>query len=183
MTVATTSTRASNRTAKNADDLLRRYATQLTSALGLVVCITGVMMFYRWHKGEVEAMHEWLGMGFVVAAVLHGLRHRQSLTLMLSQYRTRLLLLGTALITVGFLVVPPQKTTSPVKQTVGAVLRAPLGDIAPVFGLSAKDAVERLADAGVLNASATKSIEAMARANHTAPMKLLNAILEQADRD
>jgi hypothetical protein len=183
MTVAATSPRASNRIAKNADEVLKRYATQLTIALGLVVCITGVMMFFRWYKGEVEAMHEWLGMGFVAAAVLHSLRHRQSLTLMMSQYRTRLLLVGTALITAAFLVVPQQKAASPVKQTVNAVLRAPLSDIAPMFGLSATQAVERLTDSGVQNASSAKSIEVMARANHTAPMKLLNSILEPADKD
>lgn len=92
-----------------------------------------VKSFRRWHKGDVEAMHEWLGMGFFAVAVLHGLRHRKPLAMMLSQYRPRLMLFGTALVTAGFLVVPQQKTASPVKQTVSAVLRAPLGNIAGVW--------------------------------------------------
>ncbi len=183
MTATTPSALPSNRTAQNADELLKRYATQLTSVLGLVVCITGIMMFFRWYKGEVEAMHEWLGLAFVAAVVLHIARHRQPLLLMLGQYRTRLLLVCTALISAAFLVVPPPKTASPVKQTVAAVLRAPLPDVAPLFGMSAKDAADRLSEAGVHNVSAEKSIEVMARSNNTPAMKLLSVILDQTDKD
>lgn len=183
MTATTPSALPSNRTAQNADELLRRYATQLTTALGLVVCITGAMMFFRWHKGEVEAMHEWLGMGFVAAVVLHVLRHRKPLIMMLSQYRTRIVLITTALIAAAFLVIPQQNAASPVKQTIGAVLRAPLGDVAPVFGLSADTAMARLEESGVRNVSAEKSIETMARTNNTPAMKLLSVILDQTDKD
>ena len=183
MTAATSSTLPSKKTAHSADELLKRYATQLTTALGFVVCITGIMMFFRWYKGEVEAMHEWLGLGFVVAVVLHITRHRIPPSVMLVQNRTRILLVCTALLATAFLVVSPQKAVNPAKQTIGAVLRAPLGDIAPVFGLSAKEAVTRLSEAGVRNAASTQSIEAMARANNTAPLKLLNAVINQTDKD
>ena len=56
--------------ASNADALLKKYSTPLTAATAIVVCVTGVMMFFHLYKGEVQAMHEWLGMGFVVAAIL-----------------------------------------------------------------------------------------------------------------
>jgi len=183
MNAHTVATLASSKTTFNADELLKKYATQLTAGLAVVVCFTGVMMFFRWYKGEVEAMHEWLGMGFVLAAVLHAIRHRKALTLMMSQTRTRLLLGLTALLAAAFLVYSPPKAASPVKQTVSAVLRAPLGDIAPVFGLSANEAVGLLSEAGYKNASATKSIEAMARNNKTAPMNLLKVVLDQSDKD
>lgn len=183
MTATTPSALPSNRTAQNADELLKRYATQLTSVLGFVVCITGIMMFFRWYKGEVEAMHEWLGLAFVAAVVLHITRHRRPLLLMLGQYRTRILLAGTVLVSAAFLVIPPPKTASPVKQTVAAVLRAPLADVAPLFGMSAKDAAARLSEVGVQNVSVEKSIEGMARSNNTPAMKLLSAILDQTDKD
>ena len=81
--------------ASNADALLKKYSTPLTAATAIVVCVTGVMMFFHLYKGEVQAMHEWLGMGFVVAAVLHLLRHRRPLTLMMKQSRTHILLVLT----------------------------------------------------------------------------------------
>ena len=166
-----------------ADEMLKKYATQLTAALAIVVCITGIMMFFKWYKGEVEAMHEWLGMGFVVAVVLHLLRHRNALGMMLAQHRTRLILAVTALIAAVFLVAAPAKGSNPVKQTVGAVLRAPLGDVAPVLGISPQEAIARLEDIGITQASPTQSLESMARASKTSPMKLLNAVLDQRDKD
>ena len=77
MTSATATTRtAASDSTSSADSLLKKYSTPLTAATAIVVCVTGVMMFFHLYKGEVQAMHEWLGMGFVVAAVLHLLRHR-----------------------------------------------------------------------------------------------------------
>ncbi|MEI7429475.1 MAG: DUF4405 domain-containing protein [Betaproteobacteria bacterium] len=183
MTAQTATSQLPRQTALQTDELLRKYATQLTTVLAFVVCVTGIMMFFRWHKGEVEAMHEWLGVGFVVAAVLHATRHRKALFLMLTQTRTRLLLVITALLAAAFLVYSPPKTASPVKQTVSAVLRAPLGDIAPIFDLSADQAVSRLAEAGIKNTSATKSIEALARSNKKAPIELLKVVIDQSDKD
>jgi len=166
-----------------ADDWLRKYATQLTAALAVVVCVTGVMMFFKWYKGEVEAMHEWLGIGFVGALILHIARHRQPAGRMLTQTRTRLLLVCTGVIAAAFLLLAPAKTGNPLKQTVGAVLRAPLRDVAPLFDLSAAQAVARLSEAGFSNADPARSIQAMAIANHAPPLKLLNAVIEQNDKD
>ena len=56
------------------DETLRKYATQTTMALSLVVGVTGVMMFYHFYKGEVEALHEWLGLAFVAWSPLGGYR-------------------------------------------------------------------------------------------------------------
>jgi hypothetical protein len=166
-----------------ADEMLRKYATQLTAALAVVVCLTGVMMFFKWYKGEVEAMHEWLGMGFVLAVTLHLLRHRRSLGTLLAQQRTRLILAVTALIAAAFLVASPPPGSSPVKQTVGAVLRAPLDDVAPLFGISSHEAIARLQDIGITTAAPGQSLESLARANKTSPMKLLSAVLDPGDKD
>src|ERR1035437_7201601 len=43
MTVATSSTLLSKSAVHIVDELLKRYATQLTTALGIFVCITGIM--------------------------------------------------------------------------------------------------------------------------------------------
>jgi hypothetical protein len=183
MTAQTDLTLPAPKDSRTADELLRKYATQLTGALAVVVCLTGVMMFFKWYKGEVEAMHEWLGMGFVVAVVLHLARHRRPLGMLLTQTRTRLILLLTALVAAAFLVLAPAKGSNPVKQTVGAVLRAPLDDVAPLLGLSTGEAIARLQDIGVTPASPRQSLDSLARANKTSPMKLLSAVLDPRDKD
>ncbi|WP_170285864.1 DUF4405 domain-containing protein [Propionivibrio limicola] len=164
------------------DNWLKKYATPLTMALGVVVCVTGVMMFYRFYKGEVAAMHEWLGLAFVAATVLHLLRHRKSLTRLFADARTQILLVVVALVSVAFIVFPSAKEGNLMRQTVGAVLRAPIGDVAPVLGVSAAEVLERVAQAGVGDATAAESLEALARAHHMEPVKLLSAVVNPPRR-
>lgn len=166
--------------AVTADALLKKYATQLTAALAVVISITGVMMFFSLYKREVEAMHEWLGMGFVVAVALHLARHRRPVGMMLGQARMRVLMLITVVIAAGFLLFPSGKEGNPVKQTIGAVMRAPVSNVAPMLGITSEEALARLNAAGATNATPTQSIETIALASNTPPMKLLKAIVGEA---
>ena len=158
------------------ETLLRRYATPITAALAVVVCVTGIMMFFKFYKSEVEAVHEWLGMAFVVATVLHLLRHRLLFVQLLTQRRTQVLFALTALVTAAFLFLAPTKAESPIKATVNAVLQAPLEDVAPVLGLTTDAALFRLREAGVANPSADRSLRDLARSGGVSPIKLLGVL-------
>lgn len=162
------------------DVFLKKYSTPLTATLGVVICVTGVMMFFRWYKGDVAAMHEWLGMAFVAAIALHLLRHRKSLSRLIAQTHTLVLSVITALIAVAFLAFPSQKGGNPAKQTVNAVLRAPIGDVAPVLGISHAEIIQRLDDAGIHQATASQSIESLARANQRNPLQVLSNVINPA---
>lgn len=162
------------------DAFLKKYSTPLTATLGVVICVTGVMMFFRVYKGEVAAMHEWLGMAFIATIALHLLRHRKSLSSLIAQPRTWILGLLTALIAVAFLAFPSQKGGNPMKQTVNAVLRAPIGDVAPVLGISHAEIIDRLDAAGIHQATATQSIESLARANQRNPTHVLASVINPA---
>lgn len=164
---------------KTMDTWLRRYATQATVALSIVVGVTGVMMFFRIAKGDVATMHEWLGMGFVAVAVAHVVRHRQIFTTMLGQPRTRILLGGTAAAAAAFIVLAPPKGPNPFRQAAQVVTKAPLADLAPVVGVSADELANRLRAAGVAEVDTAKSIDAIARATGTDPMKLIGAALKR----
>lgn len=158
---------------QRADAALKTYSTQLTAALALVVCVTGVMMFFHLYKGEVEAMHEWLGLAFVAAVAAHLVRHRQPFGMMIKQRRTQALMLLAALAAAAFLVFTPPKGANPARQLVGVVLRAPLEDVAPLFKLSNEEALARLSGAGVSGASPAQSLETIARNSQQSPMRLL----------
>lgn len=187
MTSAVTTTASTTKpaagTANSADSLLKKYSTPLTAATAIVVCITGVMMFFHLYKGEVQAMHEWLGMGFVVAAVLHLLRHRRPLGLMMKQSRTHILLVLTLIISLAFLYPSSSQQPNPMRSTITAVMRAPLKDLAPVVGVSTAELTARFADAGVAQVAETDTIEALAKAKQTDPMKLLSAAMTPRSDD
>lgn len=188
MTNATASARSTANhladTADTADSLLKKYSTPLTAATAIVVCVTGVMMFFHIYKGEVQAMHEWLGMGFVVAAVLHLLRHRRPLGLMMKQSRTHILLVLTLLISLAFLYPSSgEQRANPMRSTITAVMRAPIKDLAPVVGVTTAELTERLADAGVAQVAATDTIESLAKTSQGDPMKLLSAAMTPRDAE
>ena len=158
------------------DSWLKKYSTPLAGALAIVICVTGVMMFYGLYKREVEAMHEWLGMAFVAAVALHLVRHRRPVIHLMTQRRTLVLIGLTALISASFIVLAPAKEGNPVRQVISSVMRAPISDLAPVLGISTEEAVARLAQAGVREPASSKSIEVLARESGTNPMKLVDAV-------
>lgn len=176
MMIATPAT-SERSSASTTDALLKKYSTQLTAALAVVVCVTGIMMFFHLYKGEVAAMHEWLGMGFVAAVGLHLARHRRPLGLMLKQHRMHALMLATLLAAAAFLAPSSGQEANPVRSTLQAVMRAPLKDLAPVLGLSNEELAGRLSAAGTENPAPEQSLETLARSQQSDPMKLLAAVV------
>jgi|AGTN01.2.fsa_nt_gi hypothetical protein len=150
------------------DTVLRKYATQATVALSLVVGITGVMLFYRIGKPQVGGMHEWLGMGFVVVAVLHVLRHRGGFVAMLAQPRMRVLLAAAALAAAAFVILTPPRQPNPMREINRLVTSAPLHQVAPLLEISAEQLAQRLN-----TADTSQSISAIAKAQGAEPMQVL----------
>lgn len=152
---------------------------QATTALAVVVGVSGVMMFFHLAQAQVEALHEWLGMAFVLVAVLHAVRHRHSIAAMVSQPRMRVLAGAAIAVAAAFVVLTPNKGPNPFRQTTQAVMKAPLRDVAPVIGISAEELTARLDAAGFAAGDAGQSIEATARAKGADPMTVLAAALGQ----
>lgn len=150
------------------DTALRKYATQATVALSLVVGITGVMMFFRLAKPQIEGMHEWLGLGFVAVAILHVVRHRAGFVAMLAQPRMRVLFVAAALAATAFVVLTPPKQGNSFRDAVRLLTAAPLHDVAPLLHMPAEQLAARLN-----TADTNQSIDAIAKAKGTDPARVL----------
>lgn len=159
------------------DPLLRKYATQAVSALAVVIGATGIMMFFRIAKGEVEAMHEWLGLAFVTAIILHVARHRRGFMAMLGQPRMRVLFGLTMVIAAAFVVLTPAKQGNPFRQMSQLATSAPLSALSPVLGVSPEELIRRLTDAGITVSGPDQSIDAAAKASGRNPVDALVAAL------
>ena len=159
------------------DALLKNCATHLTAALSVVVGVTGTMMFFHIFKGKVQGLHEWLGLAFLLAAVLHALRHRYAIANLLCHSRMKILLALTALISTVFLALTPAEKINPGKGATQALVHAPIRSLAPVLGLSPEEALSRLGAVAGSAASDEQSIDAIARLSHTDPIKLLMAVM------
>ncbi|MGE5517101.1 MAG: DUF4405 domain-containing protein [Bacteroidota bacterium] len=177
MTAAVTATAAS--TPATMESWLRRYATQATAVLALVVGVSGVMMFFHLGQDAVEGLHEWLGMAFAVAAGLHALRHRHGVAAMMGQPRTRVLFAAAAIATVAFVVLPAAKGPNPFHQATEAMMRAPLKNVAPVLGIPEQELTARLRAAGFAVADTTLSLDTIARSQNAHPAALMAAALKK----
>jgi hypothetical protein len=172
-TAVTAQTSFSNK----AGTLLNKYATHLTASLSLVVGVTGTMMFFHFFKANVQDMHAWLGITFLLAIVLHALRNRRSLVFLFSQPLMRILLCIIGLVAASFLAFAPPKKINPGNSAAQALLRAPIDKAAPVLGISTEDAIARLGAAGGADATPAKSIAAVAQLSHRDPIVLLVAVM------
>ena len=61
--------------------LLNKYATILTIVLFVISGLSGVLIFFHIGNEFLMGMHEWLSVGFVIAAVLEDFLERADLGL------------------------------------------------------------------------------------------------------
>lgn len=161
------------------DNALRKYSTQATTALGIVIAVTGVMLFFHVAKGQVEEMHEWLGMAFIVVAALHVIRHRAAFMGMLNQPRMRALFAATAVIAVIFLLTAEtEKKGNPFRDAGRLMTQASLTELAPVVKVPVDQLARRVGAS-----DPNQSLESIARAHNTHPMRLLEQALSPKGAD
>ena len=66
-------------------EFLRKYATPLSLVTGLAVSITGLMLLFGV-RGQIGELHEWIGVAFVVAIVLHIVRNWKALGILFRSF-------------------------------------------------------------------------------------------------
>ncbi|WP_135081325.1 DUF4405 domain-containing protein [Terasakiella sp. SH-1] len=160
---------------------LMRYATVATVATSIVVGISGVMLFFHVGEGYVKGAHEWIGMAFFVAALLHALRHVKPITKLLPKTRSKIIIAVVALVSLGFIVAPILNPNggNPFKQFVKVSQNAPISSLAPVVGMSQEALVKKLQGAGVQNVQLEQSLREISQASGVEMHELFGALVRK----
>jgi len=58
---------------------LRLTATAITMGVFFMVSVTGLLLFAEWAPGGVRATHEWTGILFAAAGLLHLFTHKRAI--------------------------------------------------------------------------------------------------------
>lgn len=171
-------------------DFLRKYAAALSLATFAVAAVTGIFMFYGVHNRQLGELHEWFGIGFVVAALLHLLRNAKAFVAMLGQTRSLVivgLLGGGGLLLTGMALYGPASgghggPSRAQAMVVAQLADAPIAQSAPAFGLSPETALARLRQGGVAVRDSGQTLSDVARtADRPAPQLFLLMLGRAAD--
>lgn len=155
---------------------LKRNATQQVIPLSIIVAVTGVMMFFHLAQDKVSALHEWLGLAFVVAMVLHIMKNSKPFINSANTPRTRLFIGLFLIVSASFVFYPKGEEDNPFRKTTTLLMNASIADAAPVFGLSGEEMVNRLAKASQQTVTTTDSIQSISDKTHQNPVVLLRAV-------
>lgn len=159
--------------------LLQRYATIATTALFPVIAISGVLMFFEI-GGPLREAHEWLGMAFVAAVLLHLVRNWAMFTKLFKHKRTYVLLGIVVLATLAFsaegLMEGEGGGGNPMRNFIQQASTAPITSLAPVMGQTPEAMMDRLSKAGIAVTSPDQSLKQLADANDAEMPKLLAII-------
>lgn len=136
-------------------EFLRKYATPLSLVTGLAVATTGLMLLFGI-RGEMSELHEWIGVAFVVALLMHLVRNWKALGFLFrSAASTAVAVIGGLALTALIVLHLPMFAAGGHGNQHGPwmvlnrVAEAPIAVSAPALGLTADEAVTKLRAAGV----------------------------------
>ncbi len=153
------------RVAGSSGSSIQKYATPLATALFAVVGVSGVLVFFHLGGGSLKGLHEWLGLAFVAAALLHVARNWNGFVKIVKTRRTQVLIGLTGIATAAFLMISGQGGGNPMKAFVFAAAEAPLPQVAQVLNVPTDRLLADLKAQGFTVTDPTQSLAQIAKAS------------------
>lgn len=168
------------------NNFLRNYATPLSMAAFLGVGVSGVMLFLGVRNHSLSELHEWIGVLFVVAGIMHFIRNWQGIKAMLLKTQ------GKIFTGLGVIAVVAMLFASfggdggqgggrgghygPMGAAVTRMAEAPISKLAPALGLTSEEAIAKLRKSGVAVAGPGQSLNEISASQHAPLQRLMNTL-------
>ncbi|MEX5727540.1 hypothetical protein Ga0609869_000893 [Rhodovulum iodosum] len=159
--------------------LVRKFATPLTIGAFLLMSVTGLLMFFHASTMTNKVVHEWVGLIFVAAALLHVFVNLRPFTAHMKRARGQAAVAVFAL-ALGLSFLPLAGGTGggrPDFALLHAIEEAPLGAVAAVLDESPETLTARLRQAGYDGATADSTISDLAHGERGAQMRLIAVLI------
>lgn len=152
----------------------RDVATPVVFGAFLMMATTGLLMFFKLHVHLHEEIHEWAGWVMVSAALFHIFVNSHGFVKHLR------LIAAVAVVVAGvvgaaFVLGAEKEGPSPSALAVAAITKAPLQQVAPLFGKTPAEAVAAVKAAGV-DVDEAGSLDAAAAGDRERLGKALRAL-------
>jgi len=157
----------------------RDIATSLTAGVFLIIAISGLMLFFHINEGTVKNLHEYLGIIFVVAALLHVTYNWKSM----KGYFSKKIFIYTSVILLavssGFIcnAILTNSSINPKKELIVSMLNAPFENALAILDVDLDEGKRKLQEAGI-KINGEKSLQDLAKANKTSPFRVVSILLK-----
>ena len=158
--------------------LTKNVSTTPVIALFAILSVSGILLLLHAGGSGTKAIHEWLGMAFILFGVLHALANWSLTRRSLRGLKGGII--ATAVIaSLGFSGINSSESqVPPIKAVLSTVHHAPLKNVAALYDTSPDVLAGQLRDKGYSIAGTDRSLEEIARDNRTDADTLL-AVLSQ----
>ncbi|MEW8127011.1 MAG: DUF4405 domain-containing protein [Candidatus Thiodiazotropha endolucinida] len=154
----------------------RKWSTPVIIGTGIFVTISGVLMFLGVHN-PIEQAHEWLGLAFAFAIVLHILNHWPAFKNYFTQRQAVTIVGAVAIMTSVFIGSSMTQTGSnPMMSMIQSYESAPLTEVAPLLDEPADSVMARFEAAGFSVGDTDMSIAQIAATNGADPKALIRIL-------
>jgi hypothetical protein len=180
--------RIASRQVKDMDSFLRNYATPLSFVAFLAAGVTGVMLFLGVGSRELGDLHEWLGLIFVAAMILHFVRNWRGMLAMLSAVRAKAIVTGLGTVAAVLIAVYGFGVSGGghggghgggPHRVMTRLASAPIAKLAPALGMTSDQAIARLKSGGVAVEGPEQSLADIADNQSVELPRLLNLVLRE----
>jgi hypothetical protein len=159
-----------------------KFVTPLLIVSGVVVGLSGVLMFWHLEPRGLKDVHELLGLVFVVVCVLHVINNIRPLKSQFARSRSLTLMSVSALVIValwGTMWFVDSRSTKSVsgKAIIAKLQNAPLSASAPIFGLSSDEAVSKLRFNAIDARLSSQSIKQIAKSNNKTANDIITILM------
>ena len=122
--------------------------------------MSGVLIFFHVGDSWLKGLHEWIGMAFVLAAILHVLRNFRPFAKLLAKPRAWVVSGVAALVVAAFIGAAAGDSDggNVVRQYIGLSMKAPISAVATVAGVPATDLAARFEAVGITGVTGDESV-------------------------
>ncbi|MEJ2621147.1 MAG: DUF4405 domain-containing protein [Candidatus Thiodiazotropha sp.] len=157
----------------------RKWSTPLVIGSGLIVALSGVLMFFGVHN-PIEMAHEWVGLLFVVAIGLHVLTHWGGFKRYFFQPIALSLVGSVALVSSAFIFLSLSDAGgSPMMNILRSIESSSVEEVARLLNEPAHSVVLRLQAEGLSVDNSDRTIVEIAKANDREPRALMKLLFSQ----
>ncbi len=153
----------------------REIATSFTTLTFLVISISGVMMFFHVFEMQVKALHNILGLVFVIAGGVHVIMNWKS---MKNYFSKKVFISATIIVIIastGLIFASSNQGNNPKMVLMQSMINAPIENSFQVLNIKYKEATKKL-ELQNIRILDNESIDDIAKANKTSPFKIVAII-------